>query len=215
MSTAAPVRQMRDFLDLHLLRSDKLDLSDAELNAAYTVLHELLLQVRGTELSKYVLAECVAPAILKGRFNDSIRTIELLILPFAAELAEAPMAAVRGTLIGFSHRSVIWNYVNTFFDAPYTLSRDPALILEATNELRVIAAVESIGLPMDVRRKVISQSENVLLMTLNSPLHILLKSRPDLGSEIVGTIKREHETDGERIAAMLDADCKPMASGIL
>lgn len=212
------VEMMENFINLTTgSRVERLRTQAPDLERAYRVLSELQSRVGHTDLYRIVISEYVLSGVIGGTFDDSIRMVDTLILPYAEELAQARDGAVRKVIRGMTMRSKLMGYRGSFFDSVSSLSRDPNRITEAVNELRVITSVWSLDLPKYEIVEVISRTNSppTLQLSLNTPLYLLLKELPDRGDDIINIIRSEREINGDRIAAMLDATGTPMRSGAL
>jgi hypothetical protein len=215
---AVTAEMVEELLGLNGYVFEKLKAQQADLEHVYRVLHELQAQIGGTELHRLLKSHYIVSGIHKNSLDATMRTIELLVLPYAAELAEGSDQIVHAALTGLLKRSEIWHgYKNTHFDGWMSFARDPLMIRSASNELRAIAAVERSGLTRDIRDRVISRnnSPRTLMLSLNTPLHLLLESRPEQIDGIIDVIAREREIDGDRIAVILDSEAAALASGLL
>lgn len=216
--TAVTLDMVEELLDLNGYVFEKLKNQHVDLERAYRVLHDLNGQIGGTELYRLLRSHYMVSGIHGKSLDATVRTIELLVLPHATELADGSEQVVHATLTGLLKRSEIWHrYENSHFDGWMSLSSDPRMILSASNEMRTIAAVERCGLTRPRRDRVISRnnSPRTLLLSLNTPLHLLLQSRPEQIDAIIEVIGREREIDGDRIAAILDSDAAALSSGLL
>lgn len=207
---------VHEFMDLNGYRAERLLEQGADLEHAYQVVQALQTLIGHTDLYRLVNSHYLLSGVNNGNFDDCVRTIELLILPYAVELSEVPQKAVYGTIKGFLARSNIWGYRSAPFDAPMKLTSDALLIQETVNELRTIAAIEGASMPRNIRDRVISFcAGQVLMLSHNTPLQLLLKERPAEIDRIVAIIRSERETDGDRIREMLDSDSQSLLSGAL
>jgi hypothetical protein len=209
---------MDEFLNLPTdTRRERLRRQEPDLDRAYRVLSELRSRVGHADLYRLVTSEYVLTGVVMGTFDDSIRMVETLILPYADEFTRARDDSVRKTIRGMTLRSKLMGYQGSFFDSRSSLSRDPEIIQRAINELRVITSVWSLDLPRHEISEIISRTNSppTLQLTLNTPLYLLLQELPDRGDDIITVIGAEREIDGDRIAAMIDSAGTPMRSGAL
>lgn len=207
-----------DFFDLNEYRYEQLKSQNVDLDRAYRVLSELQSKIGGTELYRLLTSHYIASGIIAKALDDAVRTIELLILPHALELAEGDAQHVHRALNGLLKRSELWHgYKDSFFDGWMKLSSEPSMIRAASNELRVIAALERAELSPAARGEVLSGSNSppTRILSMNTPLDLLLQARPECADRIIEIIIHERETDGDRIAEILDSDAPAIASGIL
>lgn len=212
------VDMMQDFIGLTTgTREERLVKQNPDLERAYRVLSDLQSKVGTTDLYRLVTSEYALTGVITGTFDDSIRMVETLILPYAEELSQARGDSVRKTIRGMVLRSKLWDYHGSFFDSHSSLSSDPKVVQRAINELRVITSVWSLDLPGHEISEIISRTNSppTLQLSMNTPLYLLLKELPDRGDDIIAVIKSEREIDGDRIAAMIDSADNPMRSGAL
>lgn len=220
MSAERPVtiESMEEFLNITTAsRMERLRIQDPDLERAYRVLSGLQSRVGNADLYRLVTGQYVLNGVIGGTFDDSIRMVETLILPYAEELAQARDDSIRKVIRGMTMRAKLMEYQSSFFVSRSRLSDDPEVITAAVNELRVIASVWSLDLPGNEISQIVSRTNSppTLQLSLNTPLYLLLKELPERVDDIITVIRSEREINGDRIAVMMDSVSNPMKSGAL
>lgn len=152
-------------------------------------------------------------AIRDDKIDLLTRVLEKLILHYAGEFSE------HWTPVNDSYRAIF--RLVTIRSNQYSLKgyemldKDPRLLQEFSNELRVLAALYHPSVAIESRNGIVSRSEKAVLLTYNTPLYLLLKERPNDIDKIVGFICSEGTTDGNRIRGMIDSEHLSLSSGYL